>query len=67
LCEDNFKRLGGVNGVVLLPVQILARTRLTSDIEWPISYSWRASRCALRTRSLRNGPSTRNRHRIWCH
>ncbi len=45
LTEDNFKRLGGVNGVVsLFPNTMMSNIWLITVLEWEVHQCWRAGR-----------------------
>ena len=63
LCEDDFKRLGGVNGVVSL-ISCVNEQLLTST-EWRIPFRRRTGRNSVRTSRIRVGSPCWNRNRFW--
>ena len=68
LTEDNFKRLGGVNGVVSLFRNALrSSTWLTTRSEREIHQRRRASRYPQRKGCRGTWPPSWNRRRQWCH
>ena len=67
LCEDNFKRMGGVDGVVLLQtLAFLQNLKLTILPEWTLRYGWRAYRYTVPESRNRNGFASRHPSRKWC-
>ena len=60
LCQDNFKRMGGVDGVVLFHNLCAPIGMLTSRVEWPLPDSWGAHRNAIGKSSVRHGSSGRH-------
>lgn len=65
LCEDNFKRLGGVDGVVSLISELCGR--LLTIAERRISLCRRARRHPLPESCTRAWPPCRYRSWFWCH
>ena len=66
LAEDNFKRMGGVNGVVTKAPTPDASIILTPT-ERRISVSRRTRRLPIRESRFRTWSSRRHRSRLWCH